>query len=112
VKSIITSPADGAQLRRTATIIQGAAWAGEKDVAKVEISTDEGKTWHAAQLGPEHAKYCWRLWSFPWTPLKTGDFVLVSRATDSAGRVQPMQESWNPSGYLWNAVDRVRLHVA
>jgi DMSO/TMAO reductase YedYZ molybdopterin-dependent catalytic subunit len=112
VKSIITSPADGAKLRRTPRIIQGAAWAGEKDVVKVEVSTDEGKTWRPAQLGPEHAKYCWRLWSFPWTPEKSGDFVVMSRATDSAGRVQPMEESWNPSGYLWNAVDRVRLHVA
>ena len=38
--------------------------------------------------------------------------LLMSRATDSRGRVQPMAAHWNPSGYLWNVVDRVRVDVA
>ena len=35
----------------------------------------------------------------------------TARATDSAGRVQPFVPSWNPSGYLWNGVDRVGVTV-
>ena len=27
------------------------------------------------------------------------------------GRVQPLEPAWNPSGYLWNAIDKVRLNV-
>ncbi|HKD92313.1 MAG TPA: sulfite oxidase [Terriglobales bacterium] len=126
VKSIITAPEDGSDfglVHRTShrsqvpehgvarLTIQGAAWAGEYDVSKVEVSTDEGKTWHTARMHAEQAKYCWRLWNFSWTPPEPGDYVLMSRATDSAGHLQPMEQSWNPSGYLWNAVDRVRLHV-
>jgi hypothetical protein len=37
---------------------------------------------------------------------------VLSRATDTRGRVQPVVADWNPSGYLWNAVDQVRLDVA
>jgi hypothetical protein len=36
----------------------------------------------------------------------------MSRATDDRGRVQPIVAQWNPSGYLWNAIDQVRVDVA
>ena len=113
VKSAIFSPTDGATLKAGAVgRIRGAAWAGEADVTKVEVSSDGGKGWQAAQLGPEHAKYCWRLWSLAWKPRASGEVTLMSRATDSSGRVQPMDPFWNPSGYLYNAVDRVSVRVA
>jgi hypothetical protein len=35
----------------------------------------------------------------------------MSRATDSQGRMQPAAAEWNPSGYLYNAVDQVKVHV-
>ena len=35
----------------------------------------------------------------------------MSRATDSAGRVQPIVAPWNPSGYLFNAIDRAGVIV-
>jgi sulfite oxidase len=110
VKSMIASPADGAQLRAAATRITGAAWAGEADIARVEVSTDGGSSWAPADLGTEHARYAWRLWHFPWTP-KPGSFVLMARATDSQGRTQPDAPPWNPGGYLWNGIDKVNVHV-
>jgi sulfite oxidase len=111
VKSIIAQPADGARVSRRPLGINGAAWAGEADVVRVEISADEGRTWAAARLGADHAKYAWRLWEYIWKPSSAGPAVLMSRATDSRGRVQPMQGAWNPSGYLWNGIDRVRVNV-
>src|SRR5438067_2036851 len=30
--------------------VHGAAWSGDADVARVEVSTDGGKTWHDARL--------------------------------------------------------------
>jgi hypothetical protein len=110
VKSMIASPADGAQLRAAATRITGAAWAGEADIARVDVSTDGGSSWAPAELGAEHARYSWRLWHFPWTP-KPGSFVLMARATDSQGRTQPDAPPWNPGGYLWNGIDKVNVHV-
>jgi DMSO/TMAO reductase YedYZ molybdopterin-dependent catalytic subunit len=111
VKSVIAGPADGGTLKPGPVKIHGAAWAGEADIAKVEISTDSGATWQPAQLGADHARYAWRLWSYAWKPAKPGDYVIMSRATDSQGRTQPATAAWNPSGYLYNAIDQVKVHV-
>jgi hypothetical protein len=35
----------------------------------------------------------------------------MSRAANSQGRVQPESGVWNPSGYLYNGIDRVKIHV-
>jgi sulfite oxidase len=112
VKSVIANPADGATIKAGTIPIHGAAWAGEADIAKVEVSTDSGATWNPARLGTEHARYAWRLWTYVWKPAKSGDHVLMSRATDSQGRTQPATAAWNPSGYLYNAIDQVNIHVA
>jgi sulfite oxidase len=111
VKSVIASPADGSKATRGAVPLRGAAWAGEADIAKVEISTDSGATWSQALLAGDHAKYAWRLWSYAWKPTKSGDYTILSRATDTQGRSQPQTAAWNPSGYLYNAIDQVKIHV-
>jgi sulfite oxidase len=91
--------------------VHGAAWAGENAIAKVEISTDGGRSWRAATLGKEHSPYAWRLWSFNWDPARFGTFTLQARATDSRGNVQPVKPPWNPGGYMWNGIDEVRILV-
>jgi DMSO/TMAO reductase YedYZ molybdopterin-dependent catalytic subunit len=112
VKSVITSPGEGAKVKADKLSIHGAAWAGEADIAKVEISTDGGTTWGAAKLGHQQAHYAWRLWAYDWKTPKSGEYIVMSRATDSQGRIQPATPAWNPSGYLYNAVDQVKIHVA
>ena len=111
VKSVISGPLDGAKLKAGKVAVHGAAWAGEADVVKVEVSTDGGASWNAASLGHDQAHYAWRLWSYEWTA-KSGDYSVLSRATDSQGRTQPATAVWNPSGYLYNAADQVKSHVA
>ena len=111
VKSVISGPLDGSSLKTAKIAVHGAAWAGEADVVKVEVSTDGGKTWSRATLGHDHAHYAWRLWNYDWKA-QGGDYTILSRATDSQGRTQPATPVWNPSGYLYNAVDQVRIHVA
>jgi sulfite oxidase len=111
VKSIITTPSDGASLRSRLVRLQGAAWAGEANVVKVEISTDSGATWAPAQVGEKQSRYAWRMWAYSWRAPKAGEYTVMSRATDSQGRVQPETAAWNPSGYLYNAVDKVKINV-
>ena len=111
VKSVISGPLDGASVKPGRVAAHGAAWAGEADIVKVEISLDDGATWSPATLGQEKSKYAWRLWSYSWNA-KRGDYTIKSRATDSQGRVQPSEAVWNPSGYLYNAIDEVKIHVA
>ena len=111
VKSTIAAPSDGATLKPGPHLIQGVAWAGEAGITQMEISTDGGASWNPAQLGKDQAKYAWRLWNYAWKPAKSGNYVILSRATDSQGRVQPDTAVWNPSGYLYNACDQVRVYV-
>ena len=111
VKSIITSPEGGSTLPSRSFHIRGAAWAGDADIVKVDVSTDSGVTWKPAQLGHEHARYAWRLWNYTWKAPKPGTYEIRSRATDSRGRTQPETAEWNPSGYLYNAIDQVTINV-
>lgn len=111
VKSIITHPLKGAILRLAPVAIQGAAWAGESAVAKVQLSTDSGETWQPARLAASRGKYAWRLWRYLWTPPHAGEFSITVRATDTSGNTQPQISTWNPRGYLWNAWDSIQVIV-
>jgi hypothetical protein len=86
-------------------------WAGEDDIAEVDVSTDGGRTWQRARLGADRARYAWRRFQLDWRPATPGSYLVLSRARDSRGRMQPIVADWNPSGYLWNAIDRVRVDV-
>ena len=77
----------------------------------MEISTDAGASWTPAKLtGPVH-KYAWRRFEQQVT-LREGVHTILSRATDERGVTQPIVPAWNPSGYLWNAPDRIDVTVA
>ncbi|HLJ48507.1 MAG TPA: sulfite oxidase [Bryobacteraceae bacterium] len=110
VKSVIATPASGPLLTASAKI-SGAAWSNSSPVAGVDVSTDGGKTWTAATLSKDLGRYSWRNWELSWTPPGTGEYVLMSRARNAAGTVQPMEQEWNPSGYLWNVSQPVKVQV-
>jgi sulfite oxidase len=110
VKSVISGPLDASRLKAGKLAVHGVAWAGESDVLKVEVSTDGGATWNPATFGHDRAQYAWRRWNYQWKATG-GDYAILSRATDSQGRVQPDTAVWNPSGYLYNALDQVKIHV-
>lgn len=111
VKSYITGHSDGERIRLASTTLRGMAWAGEEHITKVDVSTDGGATWTAAELTGPSAPFTWRLWTLNWLPPQPGYYTVLSRAADSAGRVQPIVPAWNPSGYLFNAIDRIGLVV-
>ena len=112
VKSLISRPNDGATAKvGSAVKVSGFAWAGEANITKVDISLDNGQTWQAAKLGKEQAKFTWRQFEFEWKPLEAGSYLVMARATDDKGRQQPVVAQWNPSGYLYNVIDRVRVNV-
>jgi DMSO/TMAO reductase YedYZ molybdopterin-dependent catalytic subunit len=111
VKSLITRPLDGAAVGPGKVDVAGFAWAGETDISRVDISTDHGASWQQARLVGEQAKYAWRRFEFTFEASRPESYLILSRATDSQGRAQPMAPPWNPSGYLWNAPDSVRIEV-
>ena len=111
VKSTLTAPEDQSKAALGPIIIRGFAWAGENAIEHVEVSTDGGATWQNAQLSAPKLPYAWRLFSLNWTPKDPGYYTILSRATDTAGRSQPFVPAWNPSGYLWNSIDKAGVTV-
>ena len=91
--------------------IAGAAWSDGSPVTGVDVSTDGGQHWTPATLGKDLGRYSWRLWELDWTPGPEGEYVLMSRARTASGAAQPLEQQWNPGGYLWNVTPRVNVYV-
>jgi len=111
VKSLITTPATGASLPVGKIAVGGFAWAGENDITKVDVSIDNGATWQSARLAGEQARFTWRRFEFEFAAAKPQSYLILSRATDNRGNMQPAVSQWNPSGYLWNQYDSIRVEV-
>jgi len=94
-KAQIARPAKGEIVPRDSEYtVAGAAWTGDSDVVRVEVSTDGGKTFADATLLGEAIRHAWTLWTFDWhTPAQPGPVTLYARATDSAGRVQAFERN-------------------
>jgi sulfite oxidase len=112
VRSVITSPSHGTRLsgggRQVA--LRGAAWAGDNDIASVEISIDYGVTWKKADVKPPVNKYAWQRFTANVTLPSAGYYEIWSKATDSKGTTQPFQAAnWNPQGYGGNPVSRIAV---
>jgi DMSO/TMAO reductase YedYZ molybdopterin-dependent catalytic subunit len=68
--------------------IAGVAFAGDRGIQKVEVSTDGGNTWAPASVRDPLSDYTWVLWKADWNPPSTGHYSLAVRATDKTGAVQ------------------------
>lgn len=81
------------------TTIAGVAFAGDREISKVEVSMDGGKTWEVAEIKPALSKYSWVLWHKQWSPAQAGKYSLKVRATDGRGDTQVNQYAPpDPSG--------------
>ena len=65
VRSIITSPANGAKFAAGTKELKlrGASWAGDLTVKQVDVSTDFGATWQRTKLEKPKNKYDWQRWT-------------------------------------------------
>ncbi len=114
VRSIITSPANGAKLAAGTKEIKlrGAAWAGDLTVQQVDVSTDFGATWTKAKVSKPKNKYDWQRWTATVKLPADGYYEIWTRGTDSKGVMQPhLAGFWNPQGYGGNAMHRVAVLV-
>lgn len=67
------------------TTIAGVAFAGDRGISRVEVSTDAGRSWSQAELEPASSPFTWVRWRYPWTPPTEGDYTLRARAVDGEG---------------------------
>lgn len=114
VKSLITSPRSGVEHELGMKFaLRGHAWAGDLAIKKVHVSIDFGASWKKATLQRAVNRFAWQHWNAEIEFPEAGYFEVWARATDSAGRTQPMVlPGWNPKGYLNNACHRIAVQVA
>src|SRR5690606_35989606 len=88
-KSLITFPAYPYALPdRGWWEIQGFAWSGRGTVARVDVSTDGGRSWSPAQLQQPVLPLATTRFRFPWN-WDGREAMLMSRCVDDSGYVQP-----------------------
>jgi sulfane dehydrogenase subunit SoxC len=115
-KSLITWPSGGRTIAQPGLWeISGLAWSGRGPIERVEVSTDNGQTWHVASLDqpvlPKAFTRFRHLWNWDG-----GEAMLMSRAIDSTGYIQPTREellAWGRSQLTYYHVNAiVRWQVA
>ncbi|MCI0878136.1 MAG: molybdopterin-dependent oxidoreductase [Chloroflexi bacterium] len=105
VKSIVTHPNDNTEtLPKGTHVVRGYAWSGAGTISQVEVSLDGGETWHAARMEEPIDRWMWVRWSYLWDAQKSGQYKVMSRATDAAGRVQSMEPRYNNMRKNFSAV--------
>ena len=101
VKAEIARPENNEVIRANSKyLVKGAAWTSKAIVTKVEVSCDSGRSWGEATLNGDATENAWRLWGFEWQTPAPGNYILMARATDSRGRMQPMEHDLNRGTYM------------
>ncbi|MDG4647837.1 sulfite oxidase [Roseibacterium sp. SDUM158017] len=110
LKSLITHPQDGADVG-TEFEVRGHAWAGDRTIARMEVSTDYGESWQEAELDDPVNDGAWQNWRATASVPQPGYYEVWARATDSEGVMQPHAIRWNPKGYLNNSFHKVAVQA-
>lgn len=101
-----------ADLEPAGGLLGGVAFAGDRGISWVEVSTDGGKTWNRAQVKESLSPYTWVLWVYNWIPPGPGDYVLKVRAADGQGTPQVPLDSFplpdGATGYHTISISLVR----
>ena len=81
----------GAAGRRS--LVVGVAWAGDRGISRVEVSTDGGTSWTRATVRRPLGPLAWSQWAYEWTPSQPGLTRLLVRAADGTGELQTATEA-------------------
>ena len=113
VNSLIAAPAPGHKLRVGQSVeVKGVAWDAGYGIRRVEVTSDDGKTWREVALGKDHGRFAFRTWSFRFTAAKPGRYTLLARASNAIGQTQADALIFNPAGYHNNVMRPLSLVVA
>ena len=117
-RSFITSHVDGASIPAGRPVeLRGIAMGGDCGVAKVDILAN-GRT-VPATLGPDRGPHSFRRWTAsvpapanPAAASPAAPLTIGPRCTNINGITQPLEATWNPSGYARTVVETIELVVA
>src|SRR6266481_5550055 len=110
VRALITEPQNDDEIAAGELAIRGVAWSGAAPIARIEVSVDGGPWQHARLLG-ERSRRSWQWWELIARIDRPGTTTIRVRATDLAGRAQPLDPEWNRLGYGNNAVQEISVRI-
>lgn len=91
--------------------LEGRAWSGTGAIARVEVTTDAGRTWFDAELEAQPDPFAWARWTADWEA-SAGEHRIGCRATDADGVSQPLESEWNYGGFAGNGVTLITVTVS
>jgi hypothetical protein len=101
VSRIRLKSAIGRVTRMGATIkATGFALTDGTGLKTVEVKVDDGP-WKPAVLDKRNTRYSWQLFTYELTGAQPGEHTIVSRATDTRGEVQPVEEDLRGKKTRW-----------
>ena len=110
VRSLITEPAEEAQVDPGELVVRGVAWSGAAPILGVEVKLNDGP-WQQARMLGEGKRHSWQWWELITRVHRPGTCVIRARASDVGGRIQPESPEWNRLGYCNNAIQQVKIAV-
>jgi len=81
-------PSAATEVAESSVPVVGVAFAGDRGISKVEVSTDGGNSWKLASLQDPPSGNTWVFWNLDWNPPATGTYKLMVKATDKTGQTQ------------------------
>jgi sulfite dehydrogenase len=113
VNSLITSHGDGAKVKGASkAAVGGIAWDAGYGISAVEISTDGGKGWAAATLGPDLGRFALRGFTHNVAMPAKGSLKIMTRAINKIGQSQAAALIANPAGYHHNVIQTLTLNAS
>ncbi|MCJ1446815.1 MAG: hypothetical protein MMC23_007322 [Stictis urceolatum] len=100
-------------LEEDSVVVEGYCYAGGgRKIVRVDVSSNDGRTWHQAEMLPDEGKgaksWAWKRWRFVQPRIQAGRCFVV-KAVDEANNVQPenYEPNYNFRGNLTNSWHRV-----
>ena len=107
-RSFVTNLETGAKIQAgSPTNLRGIAFGGDSAVARVDVSTDQGRSWQSTDLGADGGTYGFRQWTTKITAPTPRSLNVMVRCTNTKGEAQPDMPNWNPSGFMRNVIEAI-----
>ena len=112
VRSFITSVIAGGHLPADRRVeLKGIAFDSGAGLKNVDVSIDGGRTWRTAALAKSLGRFSFREWTLATTFTHKGNTVLMVRASNHNGEVQPLEADWNPGGYRRHVIETTPVTI-